>query len=232
MKIVKKCVEWLQGKVGEPMEISLIKGSNEIGLVRQLEEDSIKEYTSKHLNKNLLSRNIGRELPKPTDFWYSWATLTTCGKDVNKKYYTDGCYAVAHDIYREFYNLAGDDEEWNVCGKLAIIGDFNIDAGSCHVYWRYHIVPWWILRDMGDINVVHDRLLFEVDNELYEDYDWMELVCNYGPTGTGRITEVCYLPGRYFALDYNYNWVFDDSFSITDRILEKYKDKRGCDPID
>ena len=227
----KRCVEWIQNNAGEPMEISLIKGSNEIGIVRQLADSTKKHYNSIYLDKNSLSRIYGNDLPVSTEFWYVKGILLYNGRPANAKYYRDGCYAVAHDLYRAFCTELNE-PEFNVCGKCAIVGDFGFRVSNCYIGWRYHIVPWFIIDDdeYKNENFVHDRLLFDEEDELHTVAEWLSILNSFCTSSS--VNEIRYVPGRYFALDEGDSWLFDDRFVVTDYIMEKYRNKRGCDPID
>ena len=79
-------------------------------------------------------------------------------------------------------------------------------------------------------NFVHDRLLFDEEDELHTVDEWLSILNSFCTSSS--VNEIRYVPGRYFALDEGDSWLFDDRFVVTDYIMEKYRNKRGCDPID
>ena len=233
----KQCVEWIKSREKdlEPVEIRTIKGSDEIVFVRQASKKEIDNYSQ----QPFLSRTDDFDfrvyprmsMPEVTDEGI-WMILLTSGVELNK-YYRDGCYANAHIIMRNIL----DSEEVNICGKAAVKGTMYIYAPpGCNVIWGYHIVPWFRVQNRPGgaiINKVHDPTLFTELGQTMDIIDWLACIESHDVwyQGTRFDGSVELKPGDYYNYSTSGAWLFDDFYQHTYQTLEKYKNKRGCDPV-
>ena len=233
----KQCVEWIKSREKnlEPVEIRTIKGSDEIVVVRQVPKSGIEKY----LRQPLLSRNGDFDfrlypkmsMPEVTED-ILWTLLGPCGVEMNK-YYRDGCYANAHIIMRSIL----DSEEVNICGKAAVNGIMYIYTPyNCEVIWGYHIVPWFRVQNRpgGPVkNIVHDPTLFTEMGQTMDVEEWLMCIEGHDIWNQGTYFQgsVELKPGAYYNYSISGAWMFDDFYLHTDQTFEKYRNKRGCDPV-